>query len=198
MTMVKNIFLLILLCPLAINVAHADATFYLVRHAEKQNDGTKDPHLTEQGQQRAVNLAQQLSLTNIRKIYSTNYHRTQETAKPLSDVLGVSIEAYNPRNLEEFAQALKKETGNIVIVGHSNTTPTLTALLSGKEVDGIDESEYENLYQVVLIDGKAKLTRFKIFPIEPTLPVKPKTPDSKGSKFSSSVIKAEKQSPRLK
>ncbi|MBL4671387.1 MAG: hypothetical protein JKX81_03935 [Arenicella sp.] len=42
------------------SLANADGTFYLVRHAEKQDDGTKDPHLTEQGQKRTEYLAQQL------------------------------------------------------------------------------------------------------------------------------------------
>ena len=171
MKMLKNIVLplllisLILLGLFGIRPSNVDATFYLLRHAEKQSDGTKDPHLTEQGRQRAEFLAQQLSLANITKIYSSDYHRTQETAKPLSDLYGISVESYNPKELEAFAQNLKTETGNIVVVGHSNTTPTLAALLSGQEVDAIDESEYENLYQLTLIDGKARLTRFKIFPI---------------------------------
>lgn len=193
MKMVNNIFLLMLLSSLAISAAHADATFYLVRHAEKQNDGTKDPHLTEQGHLRAESLAQQLSLAKVSKIYSTNYHRTQETAKPLSDVLGVSVEAYNSSNLEKFARALKTETGNVLIVGHSNTTPQLATLLSGQDVDAIDESEYENLYQVVLIGEKATLTRFKIFPIESTLLVAPKISDSTHSAVSPAFVTAEKQ-----
>jgi len=166
MKIFKNIFILILLCFLGVSQTYADGTFYLLRHAEKQKDGTKDPHLTKRGEQRAAYLAQQLSLANVTKIYSTDYTRTLETAKPLSELLGVSVELYNPRKLEEFAEALKKETGHIVIVGHSNTTPQLTALLSGAEVDSMDESEYENLYQVVLIGDKARMSRFKIFPIE--------------------------------
>lgn len=169
MKIIKNIFLLILLSSLGAGIANADSTFYLVRHAEKQIDGTKNPHLTEQGHQRAQYLAQQLSLAKITKIYSTDYHRTQETAKPLSELLGISVEPYDPRKLEEFAESVKAETGNILIVGHSNTTPQLTALLSGEEVDEMDESEYEDLYQVVLIGEKARLTRFKIFPIDLTL-----------------------------
>lgn len=152
--------------------AKAMATYYLVRHAEKQSDGTKNPHLTEQGQQRADYLAQQLSLTNISKIYSTDYHRTQETAKPLSDLLDIKVESYNPSKLEEFAEALKAQTGRMLIVGHSNTTPNLAAFLSGEDVEAIDESQYENLYQVVLIDGKASLNRFRIFPIASKTPTK--------------------------
>jgi len=75
------------------------------------------------------------------------------------------VELYSPSKLQEFAKNLKNETGQIVIVGHSNTTPTLTALLSGKTIDDMEEGEYENLYQVVLINDEARLSRFKIFPI---------------------------------
>ena len=166
MKLFKHIFLFLLISSSGLSLANANGTFYLVRHAEKQSDGSKDPHLTEQGQQRAEYLAQQLSLANITKIYSTEYHRTQETAKPLADLLGIEVEAYNPGNLEAFAEALKTQTGKIVVVGHSNTTPKLTALLSGAVVEPIDEGEYDNLYQVVLIGGKAQLNRFRIFPID--------------------------------
>jgi broad specificity phosphatase PhoE len=163
-----KLFLLILLSTSAMSVANADGTVYLLRHAEKQDDGTDDPHLSKQGRERAEYLAQQLSLAEITKIYSSNYHRTQETADPLSASLGVAVQRYDPSNLEAFAATLKAEEGNTVVVGHSNTTPTLAALLSGEVVDAIDEDEYENLYQVVLINGKTRLTRFKIFPIDPS------------------------------
>ena len=79
--------------------------------------------------------------------------------------MGIPVESYDPRLLKEFAEKLKKENGNILIVGHSNTTPALTYLLSGAPVDSIDDSEYENLYEVVLINEKARLNRYKTFPI---------------------------------
>ena len=170
MKIFKSILLLITLSCLGHDIANADSTIYLVRHAEKQNDGTDDPHLTKRGHKRAEYLAQQLSFANITKIYSSNYHRTIETAKPLADLLGVSIELYDPKKLNEFVKSLNTLTGNILVVRHSNTTPNLTALLSGNTIDEMDESEYENLYQVVLINGKSRLTRFKIFPIDSILP----------------------------
>ncbi|RBP48920.1 SixA phosphatase family protein [Arenicella xantha] len=166
MTILKRIFALTFVSLLLVSQAHADGTYYLLRHAEKQKDAIKDPHLTERGQERAEYFAKQLSLANITKIYATDYHRTQETAKPLSDLLGIAVQSYNASELEEFAQALEAESGNIVIVGHSNTTPVLATLLSGVSVDPIDESEYDNLYQVVSVNGKTRLTRFKILPID--------------------------------
>ena len=167
MSLIKPIVIFALVCLLSPGSANADGTFYLLRHAEKQKDGSKDPQLTKEGYQRSALLAQQLSLANITKIYSTDYQRTQQTVAPLSKLLDLSVELYDPNNLDDFAEVLKKEAGQIVIVGHSNTTPTLVALLSGVSVDEIDEREYDNLYQVVLIDNQARLSRFKIFPIEP-------------------------------
>lgn len=165
--MIKTILTLkILLCVLLSNVALADATYYLVRHAEKQKDGTDNPHLTEQGHERAELLAQQLKFAGINKIYSSDYHRTLETAEPLAKLLELKVELYNPRELENFAEALKQETGRVLVVGHSNTTPPLAELLSDQAVPEIDDSEYTNLYQIVLVGDKAELTRFQIFPIE--------------------------------
>ena len=152
----------------SIDSVMADATYYLVRHAEKQQDGTNNPHLTEQGHERAKLLAKQLKAAEITKIYSSDYHRTLETAEPLAQALGVDVVLYDPSALKPFAQSLKQETGTILIVGHSNTTPPLATLLSGKDVDPIADNEYDNLYQIVLIGEQSKLTRFKIFPVADT------------------------------
>lgn len=160
-----NLIALSLLCTLNADLAFADGTYYLVRHAEKQKDGTKDPSLTGRGEQRAAYLAKQLSFADISKIYSTDYKRTRETAEPLANMLGLPIVIYNPRELADFAESLKAESGNFLIVGHSNTTPNLGSLLSGFEIDPIDETEYENLYQVVLIGESTRLNRLRIFPI---------------------------------
>ena len=166
MKTLSTLFALLLLACIGSCPAHADGTYYLFRHAEKQIDGTKDPHLTDQGHVRSDYLAHYLSAANISEIYSTDTYRTIETVKPLSDLLGVSVTLYDAAKLEEFAETLKTKSGNIVIVGHSNTTPTLASLLSDTNVDEIDESEYDNLYQIVIINRTARLNRLKMFPIK--------------------------------
>ena len=73
---------------------------YLARHAEKitgENAG-RDPVLTTEGEARAKALADILSKENITKIYSSNYIRTRETAAPTSEMSGVEIEIYDPRD----------------------------------------------------------------------------------------------------
>lgn len=121
-------------------------TIYLVRHAEKQTDGTKNPSLTQQGQQRAEKLAQMLKLNNIKRIFSTQYKRTMQTALPLSKQLKIDIEFYDPRKLLLFANDIKTLKENILIVGHSNTTPVLVELLGGKSFGSIKDNEYDRLY----------------------------------------------------
>lgn len=129
---------------------------YLVRHAEKLKD-TKDPALTECGLQRADALAKQLSAINFTKIYSTNYQRTIATASPLAAQSNIKISYYDPRNLEQFAQQLKQEQGVSLIAGHSNTTAILAGLLVQQPLTSFDESIYDRLYQVVIINGHASL-----------------------------------------
>ena len=78
--------LIALVCCLtgsAVASDHGDEfTLYLVRHAEKQADGSRDPNLTEAGEQRAKFLAAWLKNKQIGDIYSSGYQRTIGTARP--------------------------------------------------------------------------------------------------------------------
>ena len=129
---------------------NTETNIYLVRHAEKVDDGTKDPSLTPMGLVRANRIAQILIDANIDYIYSTDYQRTRLTAEPLSIALGKEVLLYDPTDLKGLAVQLKSLPGkNVVIVGHSNTTPTLANLLIEKEkYTTIDETDYTNLFIV--------------------------------------------------
>ncbi|HBY87508.1 MAG TPA: histidine phosphatase family protein [Colwellia sp.] len=140
-------------------LASDNFTLYLVRHAEKQTD-VKNPPLTQCGEERAKQLAILLSKAEIKSVYSTNYQRTMSTAAPLSNREKITIENYNPRELEQFSLHLHNRKENALIVGHSNTTPQLTQLLSNQKVDELTEKEYQMLYQVQFIEGKSQLTLF--------------------------------------
>lgn len=128
---------------------------YLVRHAEKVTT-ERNGDLTRQGQQRAAQLAHLLKDAGISAIYSSDYKRTQQTAKPLAKQLKLAAQSYNPRELKAFAEQLKQQSGVIVVVGHSNTTPQLVRLLGGEAKD-MNESEYTRLYQLSF-NGKAKVS----------------------------------------
>lgn len=123
---------------------------YLTRHFEKQSQG-KDPALTEQGIERANELATLLSSAGLKQVYSTDYRRTKMTAMPFVQKSGIDLQSYNPRELSVFAEQIKSVNQNSLIVGHSNTTPMLIHLLGGN-AQSIDESEYGDLYKLT-VDG---------------------------------------------
>ena len=131
------------------------ADIYLVRHAEKVKDDSKDPALTDIGEQRAENLAVVLKGAGVERIYSSDYIRTRNTATPLAKVLDLDIELYDPKTLEPFAAQLLELESNALVVGHSNTTPELAELMGG---DGgtpiVEEWEYDRLYLLQTESGQ--------------------------------------------
>ncbi|MFC7291489.1 SixA phosphatase family protein [Hirschia litorea] len=134
-------------------------TVYLVRHAEKENDGTKDPSLSQQGQVRATYLAQLLNDVKLDAIYSTPYRRTTETAAPVLTQSGLdSLTSYAGNDLEDVAQKIHAKQGTYLIVGHSNTTPQLVSILIQRDVAPLEESDFDRLYKVTLhSDGDTHL-----------------------------------------
>jgi len=128
-------------------------SIYLVRHAEKQAV-KEDPKLTECGRLRAEQIASMLAQTNIKHVYSTPYQRTMATAAPFADQQQLTIKQYSPAKLSAFSQQLLEQKENALVVGHSNTTPQLAALLSEVDVAEITEKQYRNLYQIQVSSSK--------------------------------------------
>ncbi len=126
---------------------------FLVRHAERAEDGTDDPPISRAGEERARLVARMLADAGLTRIHSTNYKRTIATARPTADALGLAIESYDPRDLQGFARALRSMSGRHLVVGHSNTTPQLVAALGGDPGPPIEEMEYDRLYMVTLLPG---------------------------------------------
>ena len=137
----------------------ADTSYklYLVRHAEKQPDGSRDPVLTETGEHRYEQLANWFQDKDINDIWSSDYKRTRDTAKPLLSRLGLELIIYDPRDLPALAGHLLNRQHNALIVGHSNTTPDLARLLCHCDIEDMDESEYDRLIVVSVTDGKTQV-----------------------------------------
>jgi len=132
-------------------------TLYLVRHAEKQATEDKDPGLTDAGRYRSGQLAKWLQDKDVRKIWSSDYQRTRDTAGPLVSTLGLDLTLYDPRDLPALADQLLANRDNALIVGHSNTTPDLTRLLCQCKISDMAESEYDQLYVVSVLKGETKV-----------------------------------------
>ena len=149
--------------------SQATTTMIFVRHAEKAGPSADDPGLSLAGQRRATELARQLVdadvVAGVDAIYSTPYRRTRETVQPVADALDLPVNIYDLSDNEAVLNTiLKNHKGKIIlVVGHSNTLPTLMADLgASKKVPPIAEFEYDNIY-IISIPwfGKTKTIRLR-------------------------------------
>jgi len=140
-------------------------TVILIRHAEKIIDpNNPDVDLSPAGQARAQELARMFGDAGINAIYATQYKRTQETVKPLSDKIGVPVTVMNSKGTADLlAQIRAQHSGQTVfIAGHNNSVPEIIAALGGPKYPIIPESEYDNLYIVTVYrTGQAKVVKMK-------------------------------------
>lgn len=140
-------------------------TIVLVRHAEKLDDSS-DPDLSEAGYKRAANLAEMFKDVDFDAVYSTNYIRTLETAKPVAEANDLSITEYDPRNPEgETKKWIENHSGETILIsGHSNTTPTFANAVLDEEhfEEKFDESDYGNLLIITISEeGERKLLHLR-------------------------------------
>ena len=127
------------------------STIILVRHAEKGEDGTKDPSLSDKGKQRADLLAHFLKDVSIDAFYATPYKRAIETITPLAKANGKEVLTYNPTDRNSFSEMIQAGKGKkIVIAGHSNTVPPMVnALIRKNEFNNMDENDYGKIWFIV-------------------------------------------------
>lgn len=140
-------------------------TVFLIRHAEpyymekcdpndcNPNQGPgcpQNPCLSVEGKARSEQLVQVLKKANIEEIYSTNTHRTQETANPLSESLELSINPYI--SVAEIANKVQSDHigQRILVVSHSGMVEAIIGSLNGDSDACIVGNEFDNLCVVKL------------------------------------------------
>lgn len=152
-------------CSTTGSTASADATttFILVRHAEKGTDDARDPSLSDTGRARADRLARLLSDAPLTAVYATVYRRTQQTAQAVADGHGIGVTTYDAKMADTaFASQLRAAhaRGTVLVVGHSNSVPGITAALSGAAVEAMQDDQFDRIYRVSIgPDGKATLSQ---------------------------------------
>ncbi|HEX6043439.1 MAG TPA: phosphoglycerate mutase family protein [Pyrinomonadaceae bacterium] len=140
-------------------------TVILVRHAEKKIEpANPDPDLTPEGVERAQLIARMFGDAGVNVIYATQYKRTQQTVKPLSDRIGVPATLLNSNQTDELVNQIQtsQRGKTIFVAGHNNTVPAIVSALTGETYPPIPETEYDNLFIVTIYRfGKAKVTKLK-------------------------------------
>lgn len=130
-------------------------TYFFIRHAEKDvsNPNNLNPKLTQKGKNRAQNWANILIDTNIDYIYTTNYIRTRQTAKPIANSKKLKMILYDPKDLNSVDFQEKTKGKTTVVIGHSNTTPDFVNKVIGyKKYLPINEKVYGKIF-IVKITG---------------------------------------------
>jgi broad specificity phosphatase PhoE len=118
---------------------------FLVRHAEKASNA-KDALLTDEGHQRAQCLGHLLADADIHKIFATEVTRTQQTADPLSTILGLQPVIMDPYDIKGILAQLQSDTDeNILVVAHSDTLPHILEGLGARKTK-ILKDEFDRLF----------------------------------------------------
>lgn len=141
------------------------STFYFIRHAEKDrnNPDNVDPELNQDGLGRAMKWAEVLDNVALDAIYTTDYERTSMTAAPAAVKQDITVQYYSPGevDIEQFKEANLGK--NVLVVGHSNTTPDFVNKMIGEEkYDGMDDSDNSSLFIVQIVGQKVLDIRLKV------------------------------------
>ena len=148
-------------------------TVIFVRHAETDvtmaEMADSDPPLNARGRQRAEVLADFLEdvdvVAGVNAIYASDKRRTQETAAPLANRLGLQVQIADHLDTEGFMDdVLSEHAGKIVlVVSHSSTiAPLIDELHGSKNLPPFGPDDFGELYVVTIPRpvGKVKTLRF--------------------------------------
>lgn len=133
--------------------ARATTVVVVVRHAEVENLADSDPGLSVDGRERAARLAKMLSQARPERaldaIFTSEFRRTQQTATPLSESLGLTLNIVPAATWSTLPRKITREhRGEYVFVaGNSTSIPALIEALSGQKVT-VREDEYDALFVV--------------------------------------------------
>lgn len=132
----------------------AMTTVFVVRHAEKAMDGTRDPPLSDAGMAHAQRLAALFAkgraAISLSAVYATEFRRTRQTAEAVAARLQLPVVVRPAGNVAAVVEDIKSHHRgrSVLVVGHSNTVPEVVQALGGKAVPPIADDEYSRLYVV--------------------------------------------------
>jgi phosphohistidine phosphatase SixA len=141
----------------ASTAAARDQVIFMVRHAERADTGTgkppagtaNDPPLSAAGHERAKKLAAMLASAGVKHIFTTELQRTRQTAAPFAEAAQIQPVVVSGGNSSALVQQVRSASGNVLIVGHSNTVPEVLKQLGVTTPISIADDEFDNLLVVV-------------------------------------------------
>jgi len=161
------ILLLLLISCGRCDVAEAQSTIFVTRHADRYGTDP-DPSLTPKGEEQAHALAQLLVDANIKRIFTTELIRTQQTAAPLARQTNLIPIVVPQNHFDELIAQIRKSlrpNESILVVGHRATVPKIVHELTGKDILALKSSEYGRLIAITLFpDGRSSIVTLRYAP----------------------------------
>ncbi len=127
---------------------------FVMRHLNTPA-GVTDPDLTSDGMTAALRLVDVFKRDKPAAIYVSRTKRAQQTVAPLARSVGVTPTLYDPADTPALIVAVTRETGTVLIVGHSNTVPDIIERLGGSRPAPLVHEDFGDLWQ---IDGSTRTT----------------------------------------
>lgn len=152
----------------------ADTVVLVVRHAEKAAPSGDAP-LSPAGEVRARSLVEVGRDAGVSAVLTTQFLRTRQTGGPLAEALGITPEVLEVRGgVAEHAKGIADVVRarfagrTVLVVGHSNTVPSIVHALGGPKYPDICDDVYDDLFTVILAaDGPARVVHSKYGPPSP-------------------------------
>ena len=137
-------------------------TILLVRHADRAG---KADSLSVVGVERSEELLRVASAAGITAIYHSDTRRTRDTAAPLAQALHIKLDEYPAKDSNALIQRILHDHAGetVLVVGHSNTIPSIIRAAGGPLIPDLEEFVYDGLYvlHVPRCDGPTRLTELK-------------------------------------
>jgi broad specificity phosphatase PhoE len=175
--------LIVISCCVLILFLRATTVILVVRHAERNDlescspatvKGKPNPTLALTAGQsaRAQALGHVGGEAGIAAIYASEFCRSQQTVQPLAAQIGLTVNVVDQFEADGSTvnvnslidQIWTNNKGQVVLVaGHTSTVPVIVEKLSGVSIAAIDETDFDNLYVVVVPRwwGRPKVVRLK-------------------------------------
>ena len=157
----------VLMLALSVATAAAQPVVFVVRHAERADAGMAaakvagaDPDLSGTGIARANSLAAMLKDARIRTVITTEFKRTKQTGGPVATAAGIPATVIDSKDVAGLLKKIRSSTGNVLVVGHSNTVPEILKGLGVTEPVTIAEDEFDSLF-VVTLSSPASAVRLR-------------------------------------
>ena len=164
MTTLTRVLLACLILAATASTATAQATIFLVRHAERSDDASGgmavDPPLSAAGRARAVSLSEMLKDAKLNAVFATEFKRTQETAMPTAQAQRLTVTTIKADETASLVAKLKAAKGAVLVVGHSNSVPRVIAALGIATPVTVSDTEFDNLF-IVMTGGESRFTRLR-------------------------------------